>query len=146
MTILQIVYIVTIIFDLIWLIFSICLKPLAVIKCKIDKTVNLEADGCINQNDCDSSLSDEELYDVKKRTSNHVALLGGVLSAFGIIELIVGIKAVLPLDAPIILKALYIILVLLWIFTLAIILVKKGKVFDNNQVLSVIPYSRPYGR
>lgn len=133
MMILQIVFIFTIIIDLIWLIFSICLKPLAIMKCKIDKTVNSEADYCINQNDCEPSLSDEEFFDVKKRTSNHVALLGGVLSAFGIIELIVGIKAVLPLDAPIILKALYIVLVLLWIFTLAIIFVKKGKVFDNKE-------------
>lgn len=133
MTILQVVYIFTIIIDLIWLIFSICLKPLAVIKCKIDKTVNSEADYCINQNDCEPSLSDEELYDVKKR-ANHVApILGGVLSAFGIIELIVWINAVLPLNEPIILKALYIVLVLLWIFTLAIILVKKRKVFDNKE-------------
>ncbi|MDE6026314.1 MAG: hypothetical protein K2G45_12790 [Lachnospiraceae bacterium] len=133
MTILQLVYIFTIIIDLIWLVFVMCLKPLNAIKCKMDKTKNYDADDCINQNGCEPSLSDEELYDVKKRTSNHVALLGGVLSAFGIIELVVWINAVLPLNEPIILKALYIVLVLLWIFTWAIILVKKGKVFDNKE-------------
>ena len=217
MEILHVIYFFTIIFDLIWLVYAMCLKPFDAIKYKIDKTVNLEADGCINQNDCEPSLSDEELSDVRKDHQNHqkhVALLGGILVAFGIIELIVGIKAVLPLDAPIILKALYIVLVLLWIFTLAIVFVKKGKavvneesffrrtgyifkrkrslisdergrrgeayfinvrvkdvkgnnvsfklqvgydlfhypnnlccvVFYNNQVISVIPYSRPYGQ
>lgn len=89
-----------------------CLKPLAVIKCKIDKTVNSEADYCINQNGCEPSLSDEELYDVKKRTSNHVALLGGVLSAFGIIELIVWIIIIrlylsYPTVAPMVGKGFY---------------------------------------
>lgn len=133
MTLLQVVYIFTIIIDLIWLVMAMCLKPLVTIKCKTDKTVNREADDCMNQNDCQPSLSDEELSDVKKRTSRHAALLGGVLIAFGIIELIVGIKAVLPLDEPIILRALYIVMVLLWIFALAIILVKKGKVFDNKE-------------
>lgn len=116
-----------------------CLKPLTAIKCKIDKTENYDADNCINQNSCEPSLSDGELHDVKNRTSNHVALLGGVLSGFGIIELIVGIKAVLPLDEPIILKALYIVLVLLWIFALAIILVRKGKFFDNKESFSKRP-------
>ncbi|MDE5873592.1 MAG: hypothetical protein K2H07_06720, partial [Lachnospiraceae bacterium] len=113
-----------------------CLKPFDAIKYKIDKTVNLEADGCINQNDCEPSLSDEELSDVRKKHQNHqnhVALLGGILVAFGIIELIIGIKAVLPLDAPMILKVLYIVLVLLWIFTLAIVFVKKGKAVVNEE-------------
>lgn len=133
MMVLLVIYIVTIIIDLIWLMIAACQKPLAIIKCKMDKTENSEADNCINQNSCESSLSDEELFDVKKRTSNHVALLGGVLAVVGIIEFIVGIKAVLPLDESMVLKVLYIVLVLLWIFSVAIILVKKGKVFDNKE-------------